>query len=230
VIPPAVGVISGIDPRTQAPFVNQIFLGMTGGAGAPQADAWLTIGHVGNAGLCNIDSVELDELRQPIQIHSRRLLVDTEGAGRFRGAPSLAVEFGPVGCEISVGYVSDGVTNAAKGVRGGANGGGANQFRLLADGRKEPLDACAQVSLREGERIVSISCGGGGYGAPIEREAIAVWQDVQEGWISTERAKTAYGVALGREGSVDEAATGALREVLGAKRKGASRVATGEGE
>ena len=230
VIPPAVGVISGIDPRTQAPFVNQIFLGMTGGAGAPQADAWLMIGHVGNAGLCNIDSVELDELRQPIQIHSRRLLVDTEGAGRFRGAPSLAVEFGPVGCEISVGYVSDGVTNAAKGVRGGANGGGANQFRLLADGRKEPLDACAQVSLREGERIVSISCGGGGYGAPIEREAVAVWQDVQEGWISAERAKTAYGVALGGEGSVDEAATSALREVLGAKRKGASRVATGEGE
>ena len=84
VIPPAVGVISGIDPRTEDPFVNQIFLGMNGGAGAPfLADAWLTMGHVGNAGLCNIDSVELDELRQPIHVYSRR----DSRLGRGRSPP-----------------------------------------------------------------------------------------------------------------------------------------------
>jgi len=46
VIPPSIGVISGIDPKTGHAFINQLFLGFTGGAGAPFADAWQTIGHV----------------------------------------------------------------------------------------------------------------------------------------------------------------------------------------
>ena len=102
VIPPSMAVIAVIHPKTGAAFVNQLFLGMTGGAAAPDADAWLTIGHVGNAGMCNLESVELDEMRQPIHVHSRRLLPDTEGAGQHIGAPSIEVEFGPVGCDISV--------------------------------------------------------------------------------------------------------------------------------
>jgi N-methylhydantoinase B len=69
IIPPGTGVVPGLDPRTGTRFVNQLFLGLTGGAGGPHNDAWQTIGHVGNGGLVFIDSVELDELRQPIQVH-----------------------------------------------------------------------------------------------------------------------------------------------------------------
>jgi N-methylhydantoinase B len=212
VIPPAVGVISGINPRTGEAFVNQVFLGMTGGAAAAGADAWMTIGHVGNAGLCNLDSVELDEQRQPIHIYARKLVPDSEGAGLYRGAPSIAVEFGPAGCDISVGYVSDGVVNSAKGVRGGGNGGPANQFRLLSDGGREQLDACAQVSLKDGERLLSISCGGGGYGDPAGRDPAIVARDVAEGWITPKRAADIYRVAVAADGSVDAAATAALRK------------------
>ena len=57
VIPPSSAVVSGRDPRTGKPFVNQLFLGCTGGAGNPHADCWLTYTHVGNGGLCFIDSV-----------------------------------------------------------------------------------------------------------------------------------------------------------------------------
>lgn len=211
VIPPAVGVISGFDPKSGLAFVNQIFLGMTGGAAAPRADAWMTIGHVGNAGLCNLDSVELDELRQPIHVYSRKLLPDTEGAGKFRGAPSIAVEFGPAGCDIDVGYVSDGGVNAAQGVRGGGQGGNANQYRLLPNGGREQLDACAQVRLRDGERLLSISCGGGGYGAPAERDMETVAQDVAEGWITPARAEQIYRTKLTASGSLDRKATHDLR-------------------
>jgi N-methylhydantoinase B len=211
VIPPAVGVISGCHPDTGAAFVNQVFLGMTGGAGAPTADAWLTIGHVGNGGLCYVDSVELDELRQPIHIYSRRLLADSEGAGRFRGAPSVGVEFGPLAGDISVGYVSDGAVNPAQGVRGGLPGGRANQWRITAQGARETLPACAQVTLRPGERIFSVSSGGGGYGPPAERDVTQVGSDVVERWITRERARTVYGVAVRDDGTVDEVATRALR-------------------
>jgi len=211
VIPPAVGVISGIHPRTGEAFVNQLFLGMTGGAGAPHADAWVTIGHVGNAGLCFVDSVELDELRQPIHVYERRLLPDTEGAGQFKGAPSISVIFGPVGCDISVGYVSDGAINAAKGARGGCSGGRANQYRIRTDGSREDLDPCAQVTLLDGEKIVSLSSGGGGYGSPDERTPAQVEHDVREGWVSPGRARNIYRVEIDATGNIDEPATAQLR-------------------
>jgi len=211
VIPPAVGVISGRHPATDKPFVNQVFLGMTSGAAAPRCDAWLTIGHVGNAGLCFLDSVELDELRQPIHVYRRHLVVDSEGAGQYRGAPSIAVEFGPVAGEISVGYVSDGAVNPAQGVRGGFSGGRADQWRVRSGGGREPLAACAQVTLQPGERILSISTGGGGYGSPRARDPKLVARDVSERWISAQRAREIYRVALKADGTVDEEGTRALR-------------------
>jgi N-methylhydantoinase B len=211
VIPPAAGVISGIDPKSRKPFVNQVFLGFSGGAGAPHTDAWQTIAHVGNAGLCFQDSVELDEIRQPIYVHERRFLPDTEGAGRHRGAHSIFVSFGPIGCDIDIGYVSDGAINGPLGVRGGEAGARAKQFRLRRDGSTEPLDACAQVRLADGERIQSYSCGGGGYGAPHERDPAQVARDVAEGWISAERARETYKVALADDGRVAEADTARLR-------------------
>jgi N-methylhydantoinase B len=47
--PPAKGVLSGVDPRTGKRFINQLFLGSTGGPGTAQGDAWLTYSHVGGA-------------------------------------------------------------------------------------------------------------------------------------------------------------------------------------
>jgi N-methylhydantoinase B len=216
VIPPAVGVISGNHPSSGAPFVNQVFLGMTGGAGAPHADAWLTIGHVGNAGLCYLDSIELDELRQPIHVYRRQLLDDTEGAGCFRGASSILVEFGPLTSVISVGYVSDGAVNPAQGVRGGLSGGRAEQYRILADGDRKTLPSCAQVTLLAGERLVSISTGGGGYGPPRERDPELVARDVREGWITRRKAQETYEVVITHEGAADRELTAALRAAASA--------------
>jgi N-methylhydantoinase B len=211
VIPPAVGVISGFMPKTGLPFVNQVFLGCSGGAGAPSADAWQTICHVGNAGLCFQDSVELDELRQPIIVHGRRFVADTEGAGRHRGATSVFVEFGPVGCDIEIGYGADGADNPAKGVRGGLTGGKARQYKVSRNGEEEALPGCALVAVADGERIRSYSCGGGGYGAPKERDPLSVAHDVSEGWVSRERARDVYGVVIGEDGAIDSAASMALR-------------------
>jgi N-methylhydantoinase B len=221
VIPPAVGVISGVDPRSGRRFVNQVFLGFTGGAAAPRTDAWLTIAHVGNAGLCYIDAVELDELHQPFYVHARALVPDSEGAGRTRGAFSAAVEFGPLQGPIEIGYVSDGTVNAAKGTRGGLNGAPAGQFRRTRNGVEVPLPACAQITLEAGERIVSLSAAGGGYGPPYERPPLAVARDVRSGWVSAERARAVYRVALGPDGAVDEAGTALLRAGLPSAPRGA---------
>jgi N-methylhydantoinase B len=195
VIPPSTGVISGVDPRTGKRFVNQIFLGFTGGAARWGMDAWVTYAHVGNGGMCYQDSVELDELEHPLRVETRRLMIDSEGAGRFRGAPGLLVEFTPIGTVLEVGYVSDGTVNPALGARGGGAGGRARQALRRTDGRVEELPACAQVRAEPGETIISLSTGGGGYGDPKLRDPERVRHDVREKWISLERARSVYGLA-----------------------------------
>ncbi len=192
---PASGVISGKDPRTGKAFINQLFLGATGGGATAHNDAWMTYLHAGNGGLCFIDSVELDELCQPILVESRRLLQDTEGAGRQRGAPSLEVIFGPVGCDVDVAFVSDGTSNGPAGVRGGGSGGQSRQYLRRVDGTLVATDQVTVQRVRDGEALVSVTCGGGGYGDPRERDPAKVRHDVAEGWISPERAKQIYGLS-----------------------------------
>ena len=168
IVPASMAVISGRDPRADdATFMNSLFLMHTGGAGAPAADAWLTTVHIGDLGLCYLDSVEIDELRYPILVEQRRLLTDTEGAGKYRGAPSALAEFGPVDTTIEAWFASDGTVNPSQGVRGGLCGGTAAQQRRRVDGELEEVAACGGVTLAPGERLVSICCGGGGYGSPL---------------------------------------------------------------
>ncbi len=217
IFPASLGVISGFDARNHdEPFVNQIFLLDTGGAAAAKTDAWLTICHAGNSGMCFIDSVELDELHFPFLVNARRLVPDTEGAGRTVGAPSGYCEYGPVGGgDLEVVYVADGAVNNAKGTRGGLDGARIRNYLRRAGGELEELPACADVILKPGERIASYSSGGGGYGPPIERPAAQVRSDVEEGWITKERAEEIYGVVLDGKGDVDEAATARRRKEIG---------------
>ena len=56
--------------------------------------------------------------------------------------------------------------------------------------------------------------GGGGYGPPHERPAEKVREDVEEKWITKERAWKVYGVAIDEAGEVDEARTARRRKRL----------------
>jgi N-methylhydantoinase B len=207
-------VVSGIDPRTGKAFVNQVLLGFSGGPASPSADAWQTLMHVGAAGMCFIDGIELDELRQPIVVHTRRFEIDTEGPGRRRGASSLLVEFGPLNCDLDIVYASDGTENAAKGVRGGREGAPAIQNALRSGATAAALPICARVQIADGDVVHSRSAGGAGYGSPLDREPELVSADVAEAWISRERAATVYGVIIDERGDVDRAGTEAARKRL----------------
>ena len=216
--PPGMGVISGNDPRhSDAPFVNQVFIGVTGGAATAVSDAFMTIIDIGNAGLCRHDSIEVDELHHPLHIVRRSIVPDTEGAGRYRGAPSLYSEFGPTpGCSMKVLYTSDGTINHAVGVLGGGGGGPSRALKREGDGSLTQLPACYGAQLEPGEFIVSYSSGGGGYGDPLQRDPERVLHDLEEGWITAERAQSIYGVATADSDepgvpALDEPATQALR-------------------
>jgi len=216
--PASVSVISGRDPRRDgAAYVDQIVLGWTGGAGGPVADGWLTMGGVGDAGILMRDSIELDELRFPIQIDAQYLLQDSEGAGRRRGAPAAILEFHPVDAELEAIYLSDGTINPPQGARGGEAGSTASQHLRDTDGTVTKLDLCARVQVRPGQVVVSKCNGGGGYGDPLQREPERVLRDVHERWVSRERARSAYGVVITADLTVDTDETIALRRARAAE-------------
>jgi N-methylhydantoinase B len=187
-------------------------LGQTCGAGTPWSDGWLTIAHVGNGGQVMRDSTEIDELMYPIRIWVDRVVIDSEGAGRRRGAPAGEVEWGPVDRPMEGIWSSDGNVFPALGARGGGAGACARQFRRERDGSLTPLGAFDRAALEPGETVVAFSCGGGGYGSPLEREPERVARDVKERWISAARASQIYGVVVTRDGTIDAAATSALRK------------------
>jgi len=213
--PPAVAGLSGLDPRHgDAPFVDMMILGNSGGAGHPHGDGWVTNGETSDGGSMMRDSTEVLELLRPIRVWTDRIVPDTEGAGRFRGAPSLFIEYGPVDTELEVLYAADGTVNPALGVRGGQSGALCRPAMRKIDGEIVALDAWARVVLQPGETIISISSGGGGYGPAHQRAVERVLNDLTEGWVSVARAREVYGVVVGEDGALDAEATRGRRAEL----------------
>jgi N-methylhydantoinase B len=214
--PPATASLSGHDPRHgNAPFVDMMILGNSGGAAHAHGDGWLTNGETSDGGSMMRDSTEVLELLRPIRVWTDRIVPDTGGDGRFRGAPSLYVEYGPVDTELEVLYAADGTVNPALGARGGEPGALLRPLMRRDSGEVIELDPWGHVILKPGETIISVSSAGGGYGPAIERDPEHVRHDVAEGWISEQRALSTYGVVLTAEGSLDAEATAARRAALG---------------
>ena len=203
--------MSGVDPDTGKPHVNQIFLGGTAGAGSPFSEGWLTYLNAVNGGMCHLDSIEVAEYYQPLVVEQRRVQRDSEGAGWRRGAPALLVEYGPRRGALTVGYVSDGEANPARGVRGGLGAVPAWNRRRTAAGEDEALPQSGRVTLAEGETVVCLAQSGGGYGQSREREPGRVLGDVRQGIVSRARAREIYRVAIDDAGALGERETARLR-------------------
>ena len=109
-------------------------------------------------------------------------------------------------------WLSEGTNYEAIGVQGGENGCLARQYVRGLDGElSEPLGTYEQVTVKPGERVVSICSGGAGYGAPGTRDPDRVARDVQRGWVSPQRARETYRVAIDDNGVPDPEQTAALR-------------------
>ncbi len=216
---PELGIISGTDPRKGgAYFVNQIILSCAGGAALPGADGWVTVGDLGAMGMVHMDSIESDEIQYPFYIYERNITQDSDGAGRYRGAPGTYAEFGPMpGATMQVIYMTDGGAFPAPGARGGGFGSRAGQLKRMASGELVPEGPTGPVHMVPGESIVALGPGGGGYGRAWERDLDRVRKDVVEEWISRDRAETVYGIVFSEDGEIDPDATRLRREQMTAE-------------
>jgi N-methylhydantoinase B len=204
-------VVSGVDARLGgAPFVNQVFIGGAGGPASARADGWPTYMLPVVAALMYHDSTEIDEQKYPFRVDEKRLIADSGGAGRQRGALGTRVVYGPTGAPMTAAFSVEGHVHPPRGVRGGLAGGPSDVWMLDARGVRVDVPKAAALELQPGDRLVSVSNGGGGYGDPRERDVELVLEDVLEGWVSVEAARDVYGVVV-TGGAVDHEATRGLR-------------------
>lgn len=209
---PAKGVISGTDQRTGKPFVNQILLGGTGGPATPFVDGWPTFQRPVAGALIYHDSVEVDEQRYPILVRERRLVADSGGAGRQRGGLATRVVLEPRLGPVMIAYGVEGRHNPPRGVRGGADGAPAGAWiENIETGSRDDAPTVGRLHLAVGERIVSLTPGGGGYGDPLSRDVDAVMDDLRDGRISASAALASYGVVQ-HDGIADLDATSRERQ------------------
>lgn len=209
---PAMAVLSGKDPRYEnEAFVNQIFVQANGGPASAGSDGWVTYGLPVICGLMYRDSIEIDEVKMPIQYGEVSLIVDSAGAGENRGGPAIRTSYAPKNTEVTVIYPCDGHETPPQGVLGGLAGQVAGAWLVEADGTETKLPANATVVLRPGQAIRGVDTSGGGYGDPSRRDPARVAHDVREQWVSAEAARDIYRVALHDDFTVDAEATVALR-------------------
>jgi len=155
--------------------------------------------------------VEVFEVKFPAFIRRYEFRPDSGGPGRFRGGCGLLRRFEVEPDSFLYLWLERSVT-PGWGLFGGAdavgpdviiNPGAPDELRMLKV-NAHPLAAGSVVDLLTG--------GGGGFGAPLERDPERVRADVLDGYVSREAAERDYGVVLDDSLAVDLADTRRLRE------------------
>ena len=184
---------------------------------APAANGWHNV--------CFIEAngwdipVETIEYRYPWRVLAYRLRGDSAGAGRWRGGEGNHLELSPVGHDAIFSLNGDRASTPPFGLFGGKPGATARCHIRRSDGTEEQVARwtmkAERVAVREGDVLVIDATSGAGYGNPLERDARGVLDDVLDGILSCERARTQYGVVIDPgTGALDEEATHELRAEL----------------
>jgi N-methylhydantoinase B len=96
----------------------------------------------------------------------------------------------------------------------GLDGGGpgsTNYLEIASDGARQRIARIARRDLQPGDRVTVVTGGGGGFGDPLARPPEEVAEDVRNDYLSAAAARDDYGVVVGEDGALDQAATDALR-------------------
>jgi N-methylhydantoinase B len=212
-------LIGGWDPKTRREWVHYEW--SSGGNGAfAEADGPSAMATIDWGDLTTVQPSEVLETRMPLLIDFSRLAPDSGGPGASRGGLSMQRGLRVRAAGATYSLLSDGAILPAFGVLGGEAGLPVSAAVGRA-GRTLDFDTPGKVGgykLQRDDVVVIRSAGGGGYGDPLTRPAARVAADLREGYISAEAARDRYGVVIGPDLAVDEAATAERRRALVAAR------------
>lgn len=180
--------IKGENPANDRPFIWHMFHARPGAGGSSGGDGWHNGGEWHSAGGLKFGSVEVAETRFPLFFPVHEFRPDSGGRGQYAGG---------VGCDLRMvvetdkpavaNVAGDGIRHGARGMLGGEDGK-PHHYRLEAPG----VPPCDLDSKMEGLPVPAgsafeIHSGGGGWGAPGDRDADAIARDIEDGFVSLGR-------------------------------------------
>jgi len=207
-------ILEGRDPiewrrevlgRERAVFMENSPGGM-GGRAAGDGVSGIKV-HTGNARVPAIESVEF---AMPVRALRWERVVDTGGAGRWRGGCGVAREWVMLD-DVNATLMAERAHVPAFGLFGGR--AGATARYAVNDGAADEQvlpSKTPPIGLKKGDRFLLQGAGGGGYGPSADRSPEEVLADVLDGYVSAEAAERDYGVVI-EDGRVDEAETARRR-------------------
>lgn len=156
-------------------------------------------------GNCPHVPVEVFEYRFPWHIEEFKLVEGSGGPGTFRGGLALSKTLRCTDTEMTFSYMSDRQKVAPWGIHGGSEGAKA-ELLIQRAGSEDWLTATqafnkvspskfANVPVRPGDRVRITSPAGGGWGPATARDPERLAQDLLDGFVTPEQARTAYAPA-----------------------------------
>jgi N-methylhydantoinase B len=135
--------------------------------------------------------IEVQEATYPIEIRDYALRTDSGGAGEFRGGLGLRKNYV---VHVPCMFIStfDRTLCPPWGLNGGHAALAGNVTITSADGTtKSALKE--NIQLEAGDHVLVETGGGGGFGDPRKRRAERLRDDVRQGYVSEESARSIYG-------------------------------------
>jgi len=211
---------TGQDPRKhgrQDKYVDICFMGLKGGSGAMQGvDGYDHIGMIDASGGLLDQDYEMFEQQTPHRLLQHEYLVDSAGAGEWRGGLGVETVFEIGSDDTQMVVFGDGDVEPAFGLEGGG-AGSLNAIELVFPdgpdgGKKTPASLDLLRGVPRGTIYRQRAGGGGGHGDPKRRPAARVAEEVRNGVVSVEAARKLYGVVVDeRTLALDAEATERLR-------------------
>ena len=164
-------------------------VGSAYGGGQGHDGASCTAAHLSNL---HVTPIEILESEYPCRIRRFDIVPDTGGAGKWRGGVSFQREYELLEDAMVIRRF-DKSKFPPGGVGGGKDGGGGRFIVRLGEADERETRASGRYEMKAGDRFMLQSAGGGGYGAPGERDIEALRKDVAEGYVTRDAAHAAYG-------------------------------------
>jgi N-methylhydantoinase B len=187
-------VLGGRVGQSDRAFVHyEIFSGGTG-ARSGKDGVSATAFHLSN---CKTAPIEIIESEFPTRVERFEMISDSGGAGEWRGGLGFARDYRILTDEVRFSMRTDKHAIEPFGSDNGLPGGnGACVINPETKDAKHLPSRFGDHRLQRNDTIRVERPGGGGLGNPFKRPVDKVVEDVRQGYVSIERARSQYGVAL----------------------------------